>query len=269
MSPKTTILSLLCATLLGGCAATAVNTPAASLPPRDALALRLRMAETLVAQRDYDAALPYLRDLLRQEPKVARLHFLIGVVLRQKGIYGPAQRELEESLSLDPRSSESHAALASLFGRTHRVGLAEKHLRQAIKLAPGHAPHHNDLGVCLLMQRRYKDARTSLEEAIRIDPGLRVAFNNLGFVYAMEEDDEAMVRAFEQGGGKAMALTNLGFVEQLRGRPASARRYYEQALRAQRGYAPALRNLRALETGVVPAAPAHDDGPNHDEEVLP
>jgi hypothetical protein len=33
----------------------------------------------------------------------------------------------------------------------------------------------------------------------------------------------------------------------MRGHPGSARRYYEQALRAKRDYGPALRNLRALD----------------------
>ena len=271
---RRSLLPLTAAVLLGvlaqgGCASVSRGSSGPSLKPDEVAALRQQMAETLVQQHDYDLALPYLRDLLARDPKNARLHLLLGIVLRDKSIFEPAQQELELALALDPRSSAAHAALASLFGRTRRLDQSEKHLRRAIALAPSHAPHHNDLGVCLLLQRRYPEARRALQEAIRLDPGLRVAFNNLGFTYAMEGDDEAMRRAFEQGGGRAMALTNLGFIEQLRGRPGAARHYYEQALRANRGYAPALRNLRALDAGVEPppSGPVQGTAGGDDEEA--
>jgi Flp pilus assembly protein TadD len=247
-------LGTLCMLCLCGCGALLKDAAPRTLEPKEVSALRLQMAESLVQQRDFDLALPYVRDLLARDPRSGRLHLLLGIVLREKGIYGPAQEELQRALTLDEKSSAAHAALASLYGRTHRLGDAEKHLRRAIVLAPQHGPHHNDLGVCLLLQRRYADARRTLQEAIRLDPGLRVAFNNLGLTYAMEGDDEGMRRAFQQGGSRAMALTNMGFVEELRGRPVAARHYYEQALRAQRGYAPALRNLRGLDPTVRDAA---------------
>jgi hypothetical protein len=64
-----------------------------------------------------------------------------------------------------------------------------------------------------------------------------------------------------------MALTNMGFVEELRGRPVAARHYYEQALRAQRGYAPALRNLRGLDPTARDAAADAEAGDSASEEA--
>jgi Flp pilus assembly protein TadD len=244
---------------LAGCAAVPVKDTPRSLQPSQLEALRLRMAESLVQQRDYELALPYIRDLLPRHPRNPRLHLLLGIVLREKGIRGPAEQELRRALALDGNSSAAHAALASLLARSRRLAEAERHLRRAISLEPGHAPHHNDLGVCLLMQRRHGDARRALQQAIHLDPGLRVAYNNLGFVHAMEGDDEGMERAFSQAGGRAMALTNLGLVEELRGHPAAARRRYEEALRLQRGYPPALHNLRTLEPEAAGPRPAEAD----------
>jgi Flp pilus assembly protein TadD len=235
---------------LAGCASVPTTDGGPKLADDEATVLRQQMAETLVRQRDYDLALPYLKDLLARKPRSARLHLLLGVVLREKGVYAAAEAEIGRALELEPGAAAAHAALGILQTKRGRLAEAERNHRRAVALAPGRAAYHNDLGFCLLLQRRYADARSSLAEAIRLDPGLRAAFNNLGFSYGLEGDDESARRAFGQGGSRAMALTNLGFLEEMRGHPAAARRHYEQALRVRPGYPPALRNLRALDPSV-------------------
>lgn len=263
-------LGLVAVLSLTACASApaAKEEPTRQLADDEATALRMRMAETLVRQRDHDLALPYLRELLARNPRSARLHLLLGVVLREKGVYGPAEVELRRALELDPRAASGHAALGILATKRRRLAEAERSHRRAIALEPTRAAYHNDLGFCLMLQRRYAEARRSFAEAIRLDPSLRAAFNNLGFSYGLEGDDESAERAFSQGGSRAMALTNLGFLEEMRGHPAAARKHYEQALRIRPGYPPALRNLRALEPGTIrddgrapPALPKSEGGP--------
>ncbi|MBW2736289.1 MAG: tetratricopeptide repeat protein [Deltaproteobacteria bacterium] len=241
--------SLLMLLFMLGCAAQPKQADLREPSERDVQHMRYQMAERLVQKRDYQSAAPYIRSLLQKFPKSARLHLLLGKVLRAKGVYKGAQQELKRALALAPTDADVHTALAVLFGFTKRYDAAERAHRRALELAPKIARHHNDFGAFLLARRRLKEAREALEEAIRLNPSMRRAFNNLGFVLGLMGEHEPAMKAFSQAGSRAAALTNMGVVAQLRGQPMSARRYYEKALQREQGYRPALKNLEALEPG--------------------
>jgi Flp pilus assembly protein TadD len=214
-----------------------------------------------VGQRDYEHALPYLRRLLAQHPRNGRLRLMLAEVLREKGMLEASKRELDRVLRQAPRNPEVASAYGVLLDHMGRHKQAERHHRRAVKGAPGSPRYHNNLGFCLFLQRELDEAKGAFRDAIRLDPGFRRAYNNLGFVHGMLGDRDAALSAFSQAGSKALALTNLGLVEEMRGQPLMARRMYERALRAQPGYRPALRNLRAMslvaplqrEAGLRPA----------------
>ena len=251
LRPYLSVLGPLLA-LLGAC--TSPKPTLRDPAPREIEAMRYRLAEELVARRDYQSAAPHLRMLLEKHPNHPRLHLLLGKVLREKGVLTAAERELRKAVALAPGDPETHAALAVLLAKQRHLKAAEQSHRRALALAPDQARFHNDLGVCLLAQRRLPEARVALERALQIDPSLRRAFNNLGFVLGLMGDMKGALKAFQQGGGRAMAFTNLGVVSELRGQPAMARRHYERALREQRDFAPARRNLRALDPGHEPSS---------------
>jgi tetratricopeptide (TPR) repeat protein len=221
--------------------------PAPALAPSEVEQVQRTMAWRLVDEGDYDRALPLLRDLLAQYPRDAGLRLLLGIVLREKQMYGPALAELKLVVGWRPDSARAHAALGVLLDQMGRHGEAEKHHRQAVALRPSMATYHNNLGFCLFLSRRRPEAKEALERAIRLDPSLRRAYNNLGFLRGLDDDEDAALRAFRQAGSPAMAWTNMGLVAELRGRPQHARACYERALREQPDFAPALRNLRALD----------------------
>lgn len=239
--------------ILVGCAtggAAGAPTSAPALKPSEVEQVQREMVWRLVDEGDYDRALPQLRNLLAQYPRDAGLRLLLGIVLREKQMYGPALAELTLVVGWRPASARAHAALGVLLDQMGRHVEAETHHRRAVALRPTVAVYHNNLGFCLFLSRRRPEAQAALERAIRLDPGLRRAYNNLGFVRGLDDDEEAALRAFRQAGSQAMAWTNLGLVAELRGQPQRARRYYERALREQPGFAPAQRNLRALEPQV-------------------
>lgn len=240
------ILPLVLIMIVSSCAA-----PVKQKQPnaREILQMRQQMVEELVRKRDYSNATPILRDLVARLPDNARMHLLLGIVLREKGAYDAAEREIRTSLKLSPKSAAAHTALGALLLKRGRYEKAEQAHREAVSIAPKVARYHNDLGFCLLVQRKMDKAKRELMEAIRLDPNLRVAFNNLGFLLGLTGDMDGAMRAFSQAGGRAMALTNMGYVEELRGRPEHARRYYERAIQHRKDYKPALHNLRALDPG--------------------
>ena len=241
--------------LLAGCA-TIPDKDEAHLKkpsPRQVTRMRIKMAQRLVDSRDYKQAMPYLRDLRRQHPQLAVVHLLLGKVLREKLMFGPAKVELTKALELAPRAPDAHSAMGSLLdmeGRALRMPkkhkAAEKYHRKAVELMPKEPRYHNNLGFCLFLQKRYEDAETEVQEAIRLDPSMLMAFNNLGFIYGMMDRKEDAMRAFVEL-GRHVALNNMGVIEEMKGRPLSARRYYERALREKKDFRRARANLQALD----------------------
>ena len=256
---RTTLLATAAVIGLGVSAGACMRPDPKSSPPlrkpsdREVLAMRYAMAEALVQREQYGQAAPYVRDLLALHPKDARLHYLLGVILREQGVEGAAERELHKSVQLQPKAPAAYAALAVLRTKQRKLHAAEKLLRRAVELSPRSTRYHSDLGFCLLLQRRLPDALQSLEEAVRLDPSNRRAFNNLGLVLGLQGKRDAAMKAFRQAGSLVMALTNMGFVAQMRGRPLQARRYYERALQKRADFAPALRNLRSLDPNAAAA----------------
>ena len=97
----------------------------------DRQALRVELAELLIQARSYDEAAPILRAALRRRPRDPKLHLLLGVTLRDKGVYREAERALRRALELNPKLAEGHSALGVLLSLTSRHELAIKaHLPQ-------------------------------------------------------------------------------------------------------------------------------------------
>ena len=248
-------------TLAAGCATVPEKDDHLKKPSEKQLVrMRVRMAQEMVQKKDYKQALPYLRDLRRKYPKAAVVHLLMGKVLRDKLMFKPARVELKTALELAPKAPEVHSAMGSLLdmeGKLQRKPkkhkAAEKYHREAMDLAPKEPRYHNNLGFCLFLQKRYEDAEKVVQEAIRLDPGMLMAFNNLGFILAMLDRKEEAMRAFNEL-GRHVALNNMGVVEEMKGRPLSARRYYERALREKKDFKRARANLEALEPQIKPPA---------------
>lgn len=230
------------------------------LPPGELASMRLGMAEALVKQRDYDKALHYLRGLRQSYPRVAAVRRLLGVVLREKGMPAAAREEFTYALKLNPNDPENHSALGVLLDKLGEHKAAEAAHREALKLNDDSPRYHNNLGFCLFLQKRLEDAEEEVKAAIQIHPGLRVAYNNLGFIYGMMDKEALALEAFKQAGHQAQALTNMGLVKEMRGRPGAARHYYEKALTHKRDYKPALQNLKALQPQVSQDPPGQEAG---------
>jgi Flp pilus assembly protein TadD len=250
--------------LVWGCAGPRASSPQHErLNPQEILELRLGIAQELIAQRDFDRALPYLQDLrMRLPTEEPQLRLMLGIVLREKKMYGAALVEMKAAWRLAPNEARIHGVYGVLLDKMQRHVEAEEHHRQAVKLAPRVAQVHNDLGFCLFLQHRLREAETELREAIRLDPTLRCAYNNLGFLLGLRGERQEAFDAFSQAGSQPMALTNMGLVEELRGRPQRARGYYEKALRLRPNYEPALLHLQAIEPQVIGhRALPRDEGP--------
>ena len=66
------------------------------LPPLDGKVddeLRIQLAELLIHEGAHENAVPIVREALARKPQDARLHYLLGTLLRDRGVYDEAERE--------------------------------------------------------------------------------------------------------------------------------------------------------------------------------
>ena len=69
---------------------------------------RIRLAERLIAKRDFDRALALAQQAIKLEPKRASAHMLAGEALLAKGNAGDGTKELETAREIDPTLVRAH-----------------------------------------------------------------------------------------------------------------------------------------------------------------
>src|SRR5215831_8176526 len=120
-----------------GCVTTqvAADPPLPEPAPSDLAALRADLAEMFVERGAFDAALPLLGEALRAAPKNPRVHVLLGVVLRDRGVRDQAEIELKRALELAPGYAPALSALGVLYDQQHRFAEAQGAHRRAVAAA--------------------------------------------------------------------------------------------------------------------------------------
>ncbi|HKA86204.1 MAG TPA: tetratricopeptide repeat protein [Haliangiales bacterium] len=191
--------------------------------------LRVELAETYIKKGAYDAAIPLLTRAAAQAPKDAYVRTLYGTVLREKGLYPQAERELKAAIDLNPRGASAWAEMGILYDLEHRGDDAERAHRQALTLAPASASYWNNLGFSLYVAGRTDEAVDALEKSLALDPGLTVAYNNLGFAYGRARRMADAERSFRTAGGDLAALVNMAIVYERNGDADTAARLRAEA----------------------------------------
>lgn len=208
--------------------------------------LSAQIAEIMAVNHVYETATPLLQEGIAEDPNNPRLHRLLGVVLRDRGVYEQSLNELQLAWRLGPGSFETAAALGVLYDLTERRAAAEAWHRLALDLAPRRGDLYNNLGFSLYLQGRDAEAMVALREALRYNPNQARAFNNLGFVYFRLGEKELALKSFRQAGSPAGAMANYGVALELAGETSEARAAYKEALRMDRRLDVARKNLANL-----------------------
>jgi Flp pilus assembly protein TadD len=241
-APRRWLLGLIAASSLGCGARADRDTPKAFDPD-----LAVELADTLIRAKAYDNALPMLQRALKRTPKDPRLHYLRGVILRDRGIYPQAHEAFSLSLSLAPKLAATHSALGILYDLQGKQTEGLKAHERAVELNPQSARFFNNLGFSHYLAGRWEKAEIAYRQGLKVDPGANRLFLNLGFALAAQGKDEEALRTFRQSLDTAGALNNLALAQQLRGDTDAARRMFKQALAENPSLPQALANLDALQ----------------------
>lgn len=93
---------------------------------------RVRLAEQLIAQRDFDRALTLAQQAIKLDPKRASTHMIAGEALLAKGNAGDGIKELETAREIDPTVVRAHWDLLRAYIAAGRKEDADRE-KQAIE----------------------------------------------------------------------------------------------------------------------------------------
>ncbi len=124
----------------------------------------LKQAANYLGKRQFGAAQQSCLRLLKDEPKNADAHFLLGMIAIEVGRAGNALEFIDQAIACDPRQAEFHA---------HR-------------------------GRCLALLKRDSDALAAVDAALALKPDDSLTFDTIGVVCSRAGDHEQAVRAFRQ-----------------------------------------------------------------------
>jgi Flp pilus assembly protein TadD len=237
--------------MLFGCTATTQQVdPVADWEPAKKKDIRVSLIKTLIDSKAYTSSVPLLRQALSDTPQDPRLHFLMGSVLRARGLYAKAIVSFEQAIKLAPNFGQAFSGLAITFNMQDEHGAALLLHQKAVVLSPKDARLHNNLGFGFSLLSRHGDAVKSYEAALALDPNMRSTYVNLGFSLGLMGKQEAARTAFSQVLKSAEVLNNLALVKELSGDQQGAIGLYKEALIVEPGLAMARENLDAVESEI-------------------
>lgn len=145
-------------------------------------------AESLEAQGKWDEAASEYRAILKQDPKIAGIHFRIGrcILSREETATtaAEARKEFEAELGIDPNNAGAEYILGNLAQHTGDLTGAIEHFGRAAKLSPEFAEAQLGLGMALMATSKFDEAVAPLEKYTRIAPGNPAGHYQLMMAYS-------------------------------------------------------------------------------------
>jgi tetratricopeptide (TPR) repeat protein len=137
----------------------------------------LENIRSLLADAQYEKALPRLNSFLKENPEHAEARFLKGLALAEEGRADEAQSVFLELTGDYPDLPEPHNNLAVLYAAKGDYALARDSLLLAISHHPGYATAHENLGDIYA-----RLAGVAYGKALAIDAGNQTARIKLAMV---------------------------------------------------------------------------------------
>jgi tetratricopeptide (TPR) repeat protein len=215
---------------------------------------------TLDRNRDWRDAESLYRSSLAAAPRAARLHYNLGVVLREQDRAEESEASFRRALEIAPAYADARAELGLALVRRGRLEEAMAELGRAAADAPEDPVVLNNLGGAYLTAGRTADAVRLFRRALSLDPRHYEAMGNLGKA-ALDAGDlaearrsfEAMAAAFPDD---AAARVGLGAVEASAGSLTAAAARFREALERDPANDEAAFNLGAALLGAGDPAAA-------------
>ena len=119
--------------------------------------------------KQYQEALPLLRNLTQQQPNNSTHWINLGVVLKKLSHYQDSLQAYQQARQIEPDNDNLLSNIGSLFLSMWRLPEAIYNLNQALKINPKSASAHANLGSCRLKLGQYSLALKHYEISSQLD----------------------------------------------------------------------------------------------------
>lgn len=197
-------------------------------------------------QGKHREAINSFRKMSAIEPRIAEIHFNLGILLAQFGDANEAIASYRNALQLKPDFTVAHFNLGIFLQAQGFLQQAAEHYRKAIAIEPGFFEALGNLGTVLQQSGQLEEAEHCYRKALILHPDARGHFNLGTALYDQGKHEEAILafrEAIKLGPQFADAWNSLGETLRDRGGMAEAIRCYEQALVVQPDHGRAKYNL--------------------------
>jgi tetratricopeptide (TPR) repeat protein len=217
----------------------------ATLPPDQMQ--RLQASSQLLQQGRREEAIPLLRSLVRDAPRLAVAQRLLGVALTEIGDLMGAEVAFRAALAADPSLTLAAVGLAETLRLLDRGTEAIEVLEPLVTPQTTDLSALTYLGFALQSVGRGDEALVWLQQAARTTPTSAVAEHNIASAMAdlsrHDESEGAARRAFAKGLDAPETWLVLARALDGQGRTREAEAAYAEALRRRPGYADVVGDL--------------------------
>lgn len=177
------------------------------------------LAETYVAQQQYDRAMKILSDEVRKEPKADALRLMMAKTAMQAGKYEEAIAAYQQLAASRPKNPSLAMELGNAYREKGDLPTAIAELKKAIEINPKNPTAHLALGMALYSSGNNAEAIKAYRQVLALQPNNPSAMNNLAYGLAemgggaeLEEALQTAQRAVKAVPGELDFRDTLGWV---------------------------------------------------------
>ncbi|MBL8238506.1 MAG: tetratricopeptide repeat protein [Bryobacterales bacterium] len=162
--------------------------------------LRLMMAKTAMQAGNYDKAIGDFQELRAANPQNASLTMELGNAYREKGDMPKAIEELQKASQLNPKDPITHLALGMAQYSSGRNAEAIRSYRQALSLQPSNPIVMNNLAYSLAESASGPELEEALQigqKAVQLRPKELDYKDTLGWVYLKKKNVDSAIQLFQ------------------------------------------------------------------------
>ncbi|MGC2112554.1 MAG: tetratricopeptide repeat protein [Candidatus Korobacteraceae bacterium] len=160
-------------------------------------------------QKNYEQAIQYFKEALRQDRKSAKLYNKLGLAELSTGDYAAARSDFAKATKYDRKYPEAWNDLGVVYYVQKNYGAAAKCFQKAIALDETHASFHVNLGITWFAQNNMDNAMREYTRALELDPEALMRSSNA----AMSAQIASREERAKQDYMLAKVFAKLGYVD--------------------------------------------------------
>lgn len=116
-----------------------------------------------------DKSISYLKQAIELEPDNGKIHYMLGAMHAELGMFDRAIEDMKKAVKLDPMLDTAHFQLGLLYITSGNVKEAEKAWKPLDRLGKSDALQIFKTGILLLTEDKFQECIDTLERGIRLN----------------------------------------------------------------------------------------------------